>query len=88
MSFLTTDVQMALNPRLDGEQTASIFQTMKVERVVRVPADPQEIVIRPDFRIAYVFCDQAKLVVAINLSEEKIEKFIDVGADEDLGASG
>jgi DNA-binding beta-propeller fold protein YncE len=56
---------------------------MKVERVIHVPADPQEIVVRPDDRIAYVSCDQSKQVVAINLSSGKIEKVIEVGAGAD-----
>jgi YVTN family beta-propeller protein len=57
--------------------------SMKVERVIHVPADPQEIVVRPDDRIAYVSCDQSKQVVAINVSSGKIEKVIEVGAGAD-----
>lgn len=57
--------------------------SMKVEQVIHVPADPQEIVVRPGDRIAYVSCDKSKQVVAINLSSGTIEKVIEVGAGAD-----
>jgi DNA-binding beta-propeller fold protein YncE len=36
------------------------LRSMKIERVIRVPAEPQEIFVRPDNRVAYVSCDQAR----------------------------
>jgi hypothetical protein len=56
---------------------------MKVERIIRVPAEPQEIVVRPDDQVAYVSCDESKRVVAIGRSDGKIEKLIEVGAGAD-----
>jgi len=59
------------------------LHSMKVEQVIHVPAEPQEIVIRPDDRIAYVSCDESKQVAAINFSSEAIEKLFAVGAGAD-----
>jgi DNA-binding beta-propeller fold protein YncE len=56
---------------------------MKVEHVIRVPADPQEIVIDPQDRVAYVSCDESKRVAVIDVSEAKIKKLVDVGAGAD-----
>ena len=44
------------------------LHSMKVEQVIQVPPDPQEILIRPDDQIAYVSCDESKQVAAIDLS--------------------
>ena len=65
--------------------TVSILnlQSMKVEHVIRIPADPQESVIDSDDRVAYVSCDESKQVAAIDLSAAKIKKLIDVGAGAD-----
>jgi YVTN family beta-propeller protein len=59
------------------------LQTLKVDRVIRVPADPQEILVRPDDRVAYVSCDVSKKIAAIDLASGKIEKLIDVGTGAD-----
>lgn len=56
---------------------------MKVGQLIHVPADPQEILVRPDDRMAYVSCDESKQVAAIDLSTGRVEKLIDVGAGAD-----
>jgi YVTN family beta-propeller protein len=57
--------------------------SMKVEQEIHVPADPPEIVVRPDNRIAYVSCDRSRQVAAIDLESGKVEKLINVGAGPD-----
>lgn len=59
------------------------LDSMKIEREIRVPADPQEILVRPDDRVAYVSCDQSKKVAEIDLAFWKITRLIDVGAGAD-----
>jgi len=48
-----------------------------------VPAAPQEILVRPDNRVAYVSCDQSKQIVAIDLGLLKIDRTIRAGAGAD-----
>jgi YVTN family beta-propeller protein len=89
-----SDLGFGMTPTHDGRRllitqpssdTVSVLNlsSMKVEQVIHVPADPQEIVVRPDDRIAYVSCDQSKQVVGISLASGKIEKVIAVGAGAD-----
>ena len=66
-----------------GKVAVLNLQSMKVERLVDVPAAPQEILMRPDGQVAYVSCDRSKQVAAINLSSWKVEKLIDVGTGAD-----
>ena len=47
------------------------------------PAAPQEIVVRPDGKTAYVSCDASKKVAAIDTATWKVEKLIDAGAAAD-----
>jgi DNA-binding beta-propeller fold protein YncE len=48
-----------------------------------VPAAPQEVLIRPDGKTAYVSCDASHKVAAISTSDWKVEKLIDAGAGAD-----
>jgi DNA-binding beta-propeller fold protein YncE len=50
---------------------------------VAVAADPQEILVRPDGRVAYVSCSMAGQVAAIDLTQWKVEKLIDAGKGAD-----
>ena len=56
---------------------------MRVARTVAVAAAPQEILIRPDGQVAYVSCETAAQVAAIDLTQWKVEKLIDVGKGAD-----
>jgi DNA-binding beta-propeller fold protein YncE len=89
-----SDIGFGMTPTHDGHRllithpasdSVSILNlhSMKVEQVIHVPPDPQEILVRPDDQIAYVSCDRSKQVAAINLSLGKVEKLIDAGAGAD-----
>ena len=59
------------------------LKTMRVEATISVPAEPQEILIRPDDRVAYISCDESQQVVALDLTL-KVTKTFKAGA----GAGG
>jgi DNA-binding beta-propeller fold protein YncE len=59
------------------------LQTLKVEHMIDVPPTPQEILVRPDNKIAYVSCDAAAKVAAIRIPDWKVEKLIDAGKEAD-----
>ena len=44
-----------------GENSVSVvsLKPMRVESTIRVPAQPQEVLVRPDDRVAYISCDEA-----------------------------
>jgi len=56
---------------------------MKVARLIDVPAAPQEVVVRPDGKVAYVSCDASHKIAAIRTSDWNVEKLIDAGAGAD-----
>jgi DNA-binding beta-propeller fold protein YncE len=56
---------------------------MKVAHTIDVPAAPQEVLIRPDGKVAYVSCDASRKVAAISTSDWKVERLIDAGAGAD-----
>jgi len=43
------------------------------------PKAPQEVVVRPDGRVAYVSCDSSRKVAVIDLEAQKVDKLIDAG---------
>jgi DNA-binding beta-propeller fold protein YncE len=59
------------------------LKSMQIAQVIDVPAAPQEIVVRPDGKTAYVSCDASKKVAAIDTATWKVEKLIDAGAAAD-----
>jgi YVTN family beta-propeller protein len=56
--------------------------TLKVIKTIPVPASPQAVAIRPDNKMAYVSCDSANQVAAINLSDWSVN-LIDAGKGTD-----
>jgi DNA-binding beta-propeller fold protein YncE len=56
---------------------------MKVVRSIPVPAAPQEILVRPDGRVAYVSCNASGQVAAIDLSQWKVQTLIAAGKGAD-----
>jgi DNA-binding beta-propeller fold protein YncE len=65
-------------------QVAAIdLRTLKVAHTIDVPVRPQEVLISPDNKSAYVSIDQAGKVAVISLSDWKVEKFIDAGKGAD-----
>ena len=57
--------------------------TMQVAHVVEVPRAPQEVLIRPDNRVAYVSCDASHQVAEIALPDWKVNRLIDAGKGVD-----
>lgn len=57
--------------------------TMKVARTLDVPSAPQEVLVRPDNRVAYVSCDASHKIAVINLSDWKVDSLIDAGKGTD-----
>lgn len=59
------------------------FRAMNVAHVVDVPPAPQETLIRPDGKIAYVSCDASKKVAAIKTADWTVDRLIDAGPAAD-----
>ena len=59
------------------------LSTMKVVRSISVPSAPQEILMRPDGKVAYVSCNVSGKVAAIDLAQWKVQDVIDVGKGAD-----
>jgi DNA-binding beta-propeller fold protein YncE len=57
--------------------------TMKVARTIDVPVKPQEVLLSPDGRVAYVSCDETGKIAQVSLSDWKVEKLIDAGKGAD-----
>jgi DNA-binding beta-propeller fold protein YncE len=56
---------------------------MQLARTLDVPKAPQEAIVRPDGRVAYVSCDASQKVAVIDLKEQKVERLIDAGPAAD-----
>ena len=52
---------------------------MKLAGTVELPKNPQEVLIRPDGKVAYVSCAASGKVAAIDLSAWTVQKLIDAG---------
>src|SRR5579884_190331 len=59
------------------------LHTMTIEHQINVPPAPQEILLRPDRKVAYVSCDRSKQVAEIDLASWKVNRLINVGAGAD-----
>jgi len=59
------------------------LKTMQLARTIDVPAAPQEVLVRPDGRVAYVSCDASRKVAAIDTAKWTVESLIDAGAAAD-----
>jgi DNA-binding beta-propeller fold protein YncE len=55
------------------------LKTMQVAKTLDVPKAPQEVLVPPDGRVAYVSCDASKQVAVIAVDEWKLERLIDAG---------
>ena len=58
------------------------LKTLKVVHTIDVPKAPQEVLIRPDDKVAYVSCDSSHQVAAINTSDWSVN-LIDAGKGAD-----
>jgi DNA-binding beta-propeller fold protein YncE len=59
------------------------LSTLKVVRSIDVPSTPQEILMRPDGKVAYVSCNTSGKVAAIDLAQWKVQSLIDAGKGAD-----
>ena len=66
-----------------GQLAIIDLAAMKVEHVVDVGARPQEVLIRPDGRVAYVSCFGARHVSVVDLSTWQVVHKIDTGEKAD-----
>src|SRR5580700_11763601 len=65
-------------------QVAAVdLDTMTVAHTIDVPARPQEVLVSPDNKVAYVSCDQSGKVAVISLSDWKVKTIIDAGPGAD-----
>ena len=80
----THDGRWLLATMPSSNKVAAInLESMEMEHTIDVPSAPQEILMRPDGKVAYVSCDRSKQVVAIDLSSWKMDKLINVGTGAD-----
>jgi YVTN family beta-propeller protein len=56
---------------------------MKVLQTIDVPRAPQETLVRPDGRAAYVSCDASNQVAEIDTTTWKVTRLIDAGKTAD-----
>jgi len=56
---------------------------MRVAHEIDVPKAPQEVLVRPDGKMAYVSCDSSGQVAAIRTSDWKVDSLIDAGKGAD-----
>jgi DNA-binding beta-propeller fold protein YncE len=56
---------------------------MKVAHAIDVPTKPQEVIVSPDGKLAYVSCDQSGKVAVISVSDWRVKQIIDAGAGAD-----
>ncbi|HEV2492566.1 MAG TPA: hypothetical protein VG204_05790 [Terriglobia bacterium] len=59
------------------------LKSLKLLRTIDVLPAPQEVLVRPDDKVAYVSCDASHKIAVVNLSDWKVEKYIDVGKGAD-----
>ena len=57
--------------------------TLKVARTIDLPVRPQEVLIAPGDKTAYVSIDQGGKVAVVSISDWKVEKMIDAGPGAD-----
>ncbi len=59
------------------------LQTLAFLKTIDVPAQPQEVLIRPDGLVAYVSCNSDHKVAAIDIKTWKVQSLIDAGNNAD-----
>ena len=59
------------------------LRTIALVDTVDLPKNQQEVLIRPDGKVAYLSCDTSKNVAAIDLKTFKVEKLNDAGKGAD-----
>ena len=84
-SASTKDGRWLLVAIPDAKMVAVVdLHTLKVVRRIGVPGAPQEILVRPDGKVAYVSCSgSGHQVAAIYLPAWEVRHLIDVGGGDD-----
>jgi YVTN family beta-propeller protein len=59
------------------------LKELKVAHTIDLPARPQEVLVAPDQKMAYVSCDESGKVAAVRISDWKIASLIDAGKGAD-----
>jgi DNA-binding beta-propeller fold protein YncE len=59
------------------------LNTMQVVRNVPTPADPQEVLMRPDRKVAYVSCVGSHQIAEVDLATWKVTRTIQDGNNSD-----
>jgi DNA-binding beta-propeller fold protein YncE len=59
------------------------LKTLKVAHTIDLPTRPQEVLITPDGKTAYVSCDASAKVAAISTADWKVQSLIDAGKGAD-----
>ncbi len=59
------------------------LQSLHVEHTIPVPPEPQEILMRPDGKVAYVSCDKRRQIAVLDLDRWKVAGLIAVGRNDD-----
>jgi DNA-binding beta-propeller fold protein YncE len=80
----TTDGHYLLVAVPQTRQVAVVdLRKLEVVHTIDVPAAPQEVLVRPDNKIAYVSCDAAHKIAAINIGDWTVDSLIDTGRGTD-----
>jgi DNA-binding beta-propeller fold protein YncE len=82
----TRDGRWLLVALPQGKVAVVDLGTLKVARTIDVPGAPQEILVRPDGKVAYVSCirrGQVGQIAVIDLSQWKVQTLIDAGVGAD-----
>ena len=83
---VTRDGRWLLVAMQHGRVAVVDLGTLTVARTIDLPGAPQEVVVRPDGKVAYVSCTRAGQVgqvAAIDLAQWKVESLIDAGKGAD-----
>ena len=59
------------------------LHSLKLVRTLPVPKSPQEILVQPDGKLAYVSCDASRQVAVISLADWRVAKMINTGPGTD-----
>jgi hypothetical protein len=59
------------------------LHAMKVAHTIDVPKAPQDVLVRPDCKMAYVSCDSSAKIAGIRTAYWKVDSLIDAGKGAD-----
>ena len=59
------------------------LHTLKLVRTLPVPKSPQEVLVQPDGKLAYVSCDASRQVAVISLADWQVTELFNTGPGTD-----